>query len=77
MVVLLSWRWFDPGKNTRQIPIQPSLTRVLTLPLTVVKQQKYHHVMISCLEGIANLSYKLGSPVRAAGLWAPPSECVK
>lgn len=38
--------------------------------LHLLQQQDYHVVVISCLEGVANLSYKLGRPLEAAGLWA-------
>ena len=37
--------------------------------LPLLQQQNYHHVIISCLEGVAVLSYKLGRPIEAARLW--------
>lgn len=37
--------------------------------LPLLQQQNYHHVIISCLEGIATLSFKLGRPIEAARLW--------
>lgn len=37
--------------------------------LPLLQQQNYHHVIISCLEGMATLGYKLGLPIKAALLW--------
>jgi predicted ATPase/DNA-binding XRE family transcriptional regulator/Tfp pilus assembly protein PilF len=37
--------------------------------LPLLQQQSYHQVIVSCLEGIATLSYKLGGPIEAARLW--------
>ncbi len=37
--------------------------------LPVLQQQNYYQVIVSCLEGIAVLSYKLGRSIEAARLW--------
>src|SRR5206468_3648775 len=37
--------------------------------LPLLQLQNYHHVIISCLDGTAILSYKLGRPLEAARLW--------
>ncbi|MEO8289027.1 MAG: tetratricopeptide repeat protein [Chloroflexota bacterium] len=37
--------------------------------LPLLQQQNYHQVIVSCLEGIAVLSCKLGRPIQAARLW--------
>jgi predicted ATPase/DNA-binding XRE family transcriptional regulator/Tfp pilus assembly protein PilF len=37
--------------------------------LRLLQQQNYQSVIISCLEGVATLSYKLGRPIEAARLW--------